>query len=496
MVSMDGHHSSSLLYVAGEPSNDQMTGSISLRSTSGALRRMVPTMPTSLKQARLFVERQLGSHTAQELRARLQAGAEPAPERIPGGTALTPERISERWQALKASAQVQAAIADPAALSGMQAYAHNIENFIGTLKVPIGVAGPLRVHGLFAHGDYFLPLATTEAALVASFDRGARVLAEAGGCTAMLLNEGVARAPGFAFKSLADAGEFVLWAMKQGEEFQAVADATTHHGHLTDVRVTVEGNHVYLHLEFTTGAAAGQNMVTIATDAVCQYIRAHSPVAPAYSFVEANLSGDKKASVLAFTSVRGKKVTAEVTLSRALVDRRLHTTPERMEQYWRMSALGGVMSGTIGVQGHYANGLAALYLATGQDVACVAESAVGVTRMERTEDGSLYAAVTLPNVIVGTVGGGTGLPSQRACLELLGLATPEGTPALAEVCAATALAGEISIIGALSAEEFVRAHRRLARGKAEPQAEPAAANRPRTDNSTSTIQRRAPNSAA
>jgi hydroxymethylglutaryl-CoA reductase (NADPH) len=136
-----------------------------------------------------------------------------------------------------------------------------------------------------------------------------------------------------------------------------------------------------------------------------------------------------------------------------------------MVDYWRMSALAGTLTGTIGVQGHYANGLAALYLACGQDVACVAESAVGVTRFEVTPDGSLYAAVTLPNLVVGTVGGGTGLPSQQACLTLLGLAGSGHARAFAEVCAGLLLAGELSIIGALTSGEFTRAHERRARRK-------------------------------
>jgi hydroxymethylglutaryl-CoA reductase (NADPH) len=181
------------------------------------------------------------------------------------------------------------------------------------------------------------------------------------------------------------------------------------------------------------------------------------------------LSGDKKASAQSFLGVRGKKVSAEVRLPRKIVERHLHTTPEKMVDYWRMSALGGVMSGTIGVQGHYANGLAALFIACGQDAACVSEAAVGVTRFEVEGAGdSLYAAVTLPNLIVGTVGGGTGLPSQRACLEMLGLAGANHARALAEVCAGLALAGELSIIAALSAHEFTRAHARLARGQKAP----------------------------
>ena len=230
-----------------------------------------------------------------------------------------------------------------------------------------------------------------------------------------------------------------------------------------DMRVTIEGNHVYLHFEFTTGDASGQNMVTIATEAICAYIAVHSPVRAQHFFIEANLSGDKKASAQSFQSVRGKKVSAEVIVPTELVQKRLRTTPEHMVDYWRMSALGGVLSGTMGVQGHYANGLAALYIACGQDAACVAESAVGVTRFEITPQGDLYAAVTLPNLIVGTVGGGTGLPSQQACLELLGLAGSGKAQALAEVCAGLCLAGELSIGGAVCSGSFARAHQCLAR---------------------------------
>ena len=418
-------------------------------------------MSASSKKTASFIQRNLGNPDPAELRIRLKS--KPGASKrgaLPGGTAVTPERVDARWEAIGLPTEARAALTG----FGPGVFARNVENFIGTVQIPVGVAGPLRVNGLFAQGDYFVPLATTEAALVASYDRGARVLTEAGGCSAMMVNEGVSRAPGFAFRSLADAGEFVLWAGRQLDDIRAAAEATTRFGRLLDVRFTVEGNHVYLQLEFSTGAAAGQNMVTIATQSVCDFIAANSPVKPEYHFVEANFSGDKKASALSFITVRGRKVSAEVVLTPELVKRRLHTTAARMVDYWRMSALGGVMSGTIGVQGHYANGLAALYLATGQDAACVAESAVGITRFELREDGSLYAAVTLPNIIVGTIGGGTGLPGQRTCLEILNLARPEDANALSEVCAALALAGELSIIGALSAQEFSRAHRRLARG--------------------------------
>lgn len=377
---------------------------------------------------------------------------------------ITPEFVEARWRALGTGSEQRAQLLDAQTEAQMDAYQRNIENFIGTVKLPVGIAGPLRVNGIYAQGDYYVPLATTEAALVASYSRGSQLMTRAGGCTALLLNEGVSRAPGFAFRDLIEAGRFVSWVLGEMQTFREVAATTTRHGRLIDLRVTVEGNHVYLGFDYVTGDAAGQNMVTIATEAVCQYVLAHCPIKPQYSFVEANLSGDKKASALSFLAVRGKKVTAEVRLPAALVKSGLHTTPEQMANYWRMSAMGGVLSGTVGVHGHYANGLAALYIACGQDAACVAESAVGVTRLEVTTEGDLYAAVTLPNLIVGSVGGGTGLPSQQACLKLLGLAGPGHGRALAEICAALSLAGELSIIGALAAGHFARAHQQLARG--------------------------------
>jgi hydroxymethylglutaryl-CoA reductase (NADPH) len=198
---------------------------------------------------------------------------------------------------------------------------------------------------------------------------------------------------------------------------------------------------------------------------VCRFIEDNSPVRARYWFIEANMSGDKKCSAQSFLSVRGKKVSAEATVPADLIAHRLRTTPTRMVDFWRMSIMGGVLSGTMGAQGHYANGLAALYIACGQDAACVAESAVGVTRFEVLEDGALYASVTLPNIMVGTVGGGTGLPSQQACLEVLGLAGAGHARALAEVAAAVCLAGELSIVGAICSGEFARAHALLARGR-------------------------------
>jgi len=398
-----------------------------------------------------------------EILDRLKPDTGGMPEKFPAGTRTDAASVARRMDALGAGDETRGLLGGGAQGVSPETYERNIENFIGTVQVPVGIAGPLRVNGIFAHGDYHIPLATTEAALVASYHRGACLVTAAGGATSALVNESLNRSPAFAFGTLAEAGQFLHWVLGQLDRFREIVGESSRHARLLEVGATGEGNHIYLNLEFTTGDAAGQNMVTLAAQKVCDFIMKNTPVRPRRAYVEGNLSGDKKASAQAFNGLRGKKVISEVKLPAALVERHLHATPREMEDYWRMSAMGGVLSGTIGVQGHFANGLAAMFIACGQDPACVAECAVGITRFEVCDDGDLYAAVTLPSLMVGTVGGGTGLPTQRACLELMGLAGDGKSGALAEVAGALILAGELSIIGALAAGHFARAHERRAR---------------------------------
>jgi hydroxymethylglutaryl-CoA reductase (NADPH) len=398
---------------------------------------------------------------AARLRRRMAEPEAQAVARPRFGRSATAASAEKFWQD-RPSAQREA-LCGADVLAAIPDYAANIENMIGMARLPIGVAGPLTVRGLHACGEYLVPLATTEAALVASYARGCHVISRAGGAVAALVSEGVLRTPAFVFADILEAGEFVAWVATQESAIRAAVSSTTRHGVLEEIEPVIDNDIVFLICRFTTGDASGQNMVTIATDALCRHLVQHTPVRPRHWFVEGNFSGDKKASHLGLITGRGRKVSASVTLPAALIASLLQTDSAQMLAYARVAALGAILSGQIGAQGHFANGLAALYIATGQDAACVAESAVGFTRMEPREDGALFMSVTLPNLMVGTVGGGTGLPGQRAALELMGLHGSGHAAALAEVTACLCLAGEISIMAAIASGQFTRAHDRLAR---------------------------------
>lgn len=348
-------------------------------------------------------------------------------------------------------------------IDSSETFRGNIENFIGMAQIPVGLAGPLWINGKNAKGEFYIPLATTEGALIASYNRGMRAIKMSHGISTLCLSEGVQRSPYFKFENIGTVGMFITWVYQHLENFHTLVSEASRFAKLIEITTKVEGNSVILTFEYTTGDAAGQNMVTICTDRICKFILANFSIQPLEWYIESNYSGDKKATALSFSNVRGKKVTSEVVIPKIVVERVLQSTPEKMVSYCRASTLAVAQSGAIGIQGHIANGLTALFIACGQDVACISESSIGITRMELTAEGDLYTAVTIPSLIVGTVGGGTGLPTQKECLEMLDCYGLGKATKFAEICCAVALAGELSIVAAMSVDHFTRAHKKLGR---------------------------------
>ena len=390
---------------------------------------------------------------------------QPLPPRISGQHKYSTEALGHRREVLKQQGIDISKLANEPANFNPEDLQGNIENFIGFAKIPVGVIGPLRINGAHTQGDFYVPLATTEGALVASYNRGCYAAGLSGGVTVACLTESVSRAPCFIFNNLIEASQFVAWAVTQFDLFQKIVAQSSSHAKLLDIRTTIIGKEVYLNFEYSTGDASGQNMVTLATAAICSQIVEQSPVKPQQWYIEGNLSGDKKATMMSFGYVRGKKVVAEVKLGKEVITKVLRTTAMNMQRYWEISFMGGSQSGAIGSQGHFANALAALFIACGQDVACVSEASVGLTRMQAFDNGELYVAVTLPNLIVGTVGGGTRFETARECLEMIDCYGLDKARKFAEICASVVLAGEISIIAALTAGDFAKAHGTLGRNK-------------------------------
>jgi len=343
----------------------------------------------------------------------------------------------------------------------------NIERFYGIAQIPVGLIGPLKVNGVYARGDFEVPLATTEGALVASYHRGARIIAMSGGANVLCLSESITRSPGFIFNNILESSRFVAWVSENFEIIKDLAQSTTRFGHLEGFNSVIDGRYVWIIFKFVSGDASGQNMVTIATDLICQFINQHCPFKPQQWYIDANMSGDKKATRLSFNTGRGKNMIAEVTIKADLVKRTLRTTPEEIVAYSQMATMAAIHSGSIGVNAHFANALAALFISCGQDVACVAESSVGTSKASLTDQGDLYVSVSLPNLVVGTVGGGTHLPTQRESLEIMGCYGKDKSRKFAEICTATVLAGEISIVGAIAGGYFTDAHKKYGRIKKE-----------------------------
>ncbi|HZF12522.1 MAG TPA: hydroxymethylglutaryl-CoA reductase [Thermoanaerobaculia bacterium] len=341
----------------------------------------------------------------------------------------------------------------------------NVENPIGAVQMPLGVAGPLLIDGEHARGELYVPLATTEGALVRSYERGMVALTRAGGARVRIWTDENRVAPLFELGDVAEAAEFAREVLLSFEAIRAEAESTTRHGRLLRLDCHPIGRSVIVDFRYHTGDAQGMNLAVKATDQACRWIVAHTR-ARRYS-IFSGYDSEKRASGALFSGGKGKRVSAGALLPRGLVESYLHSTPRALAEMCRRTVLGHLEAAAIGYNGHYANGLTALFIACGQDVANVANSAVGITSFEVTETGDLHASVTLPALSVATVGGGTALGTSRECLEMLGCFGAGGAPKLAEIAAATLLAGEISMGAAIASGELVAAHETYGRNRPE-----------------------------
>ncbi len=347
---------------------------------------------------------------------------------------------------------------DPAETSG------NIEQFTGVAQVPIGLAGPVKVDGEHAQGDFYVPMATAEGTLVASYNRGMRLLYETGGIKTTILDDRMQRAPAFLFASAREMRDFRDWINENYEDIKQAAEATTKSGRLLDIELYPASRILYTRFNYTTGDAAGQNLTGKATQAACHWIVEHNPTIEQF-FLESNFATDKKGSQINMLRTRGKRVVAEAVIPNALIEGSMRTSTEMMFRARQVSQLGGFMSGVTNNGSHSANAITAIFIATGQDAANVAESSAGFVYAELRENGDYYYSITIPSLIVATYGGGTGLPTQHECLELLGCYGKGKVEKFAEIVAATVLCGEISLGAAVVAEEWVDAHDLLGRNR-------------------------------
>lgn len=340
----------------------------------------------------------------------------------------------------------------------------NVENFMGVAQVPIGLAGPLRINGEHAKGDFYIPLATSEGTLVASYNRGMRLLSESGGVKTTVVGQFMQRSPAFFFDDALQAREFGEWIAENFEPIKAAAETTTRSGKLINIRQFAIGPVRNLRFNYTTGDAAGQNMTGKATRAACEWIMKNYPKKARY-ILSGNMDTDKKHSGANMLLTRGKRVVAECTIKGDLIKSMMHTTAKDLFFTRQISNVGAFLAHSANNGAHAANGLTAMFIATGQDVANVSESHAGVTYSQLLDNGDYYWSITLTSLIVATYGGGTGLPTQRECLEMMDCYGKGKANKFAEICAAVVLAGDTSLSSAILADEWVSSHDSMGRNR-------------------------------
>ncbi len=344
--------------------------------------------------------------------------------------------------------------------------AGNIENFTGVVQVPLGFAGPIMINGEHAKGEFIVPMATAEGTLVASYNRGIKVINLSGGAKVTVVGDAMQRAPVFVFEDARESRDFMKWVKKNNDKIKEEAEATSSVAKLQYIDPYLSNKFTYLRFNYSTGDAAGQNMVGRATFAACGWILDNYKKGAVKNFyLESNLATDKKASQINVMHSRGKRVTAEVTIEHDVLVQHMRVEPEKIHYHANIANVGAFLSGANNNGAHSPNAITAMFIATGQDVANVSESSAGILYTEMTSEGNLYISLTIPSLIVASYGGGTGLPSQKECLEVMNCYGKGKVNKLAEIIASVALAGEISLGSAISSTDWVSSHETYGRNR-------------------------------
>jgi hydroxymethylglutaryl-CoA reductase (NADPH) len=343
-----------------------------------------------------------------------------------------------------------------------QKLTNNLENFIGVAQIPVGLAGPLKVNGQYASGEFYVPLATTEGTLVASYNRGMRLTHLCGGVTTTIVDEAMQRAPVFTFASAREAQAFGQWLRDNFEEIKARAEATDPFCTMKNIEQYAVGNMIFTRFNYITGDAAGQNMVGKATFTVCEWIQGTYKDLKGY-MLSGNIDTDKKHSFMNSLHTRGKRVIAEVTIPGEAITSMSTIPPSDLLRWRNVANTGAILAGSNNNGQHSANGITAMFIACGMDVANVAESSAALLYADLLPGNNYYYSLTIPALIVGTFGGGTALPTQTECRRILGCEGKDKARKLSEIIAATALCGELSLMAAILGKHWVSAHEQYGR---------------------------------
>ena len=377
----------------------------------------------------------------------------------PRGYTQADTEARQQWLKEQTGHQVpEFALDSPENLKGL------IENHLGYVGLPMSVSGPLKIDGTYARGDFYVPLCTVEGTLSFSMTRGFYLTHRSGGIKTQHVKQELSRAPVFRFKEIEEAMVFLDQVDEHYDAIKAAAESTTKHGKLLRIDKHPIHNRVILDFIYDTAEAAGQNMVTMSTDAACRYIVDNLSNGAPYKFlVESGFNADKNPAHRSLIMGRGHHVISSIQIPNRLCKKLMRVGVDELLEARTDKQLGSQMAGALGFNLHTANALAALYLALGQDVACVAENAVGIATYEKRGD-DLYRTLSMPSLTVGTVGGATRLLAQKANLELIDCAGGEhSSRKLSEIICASALALEISLAGAIVSNEFAKAHAKFGR---------------------------------